>query len=60
MLKLKSIPLYYSPESVEDLQAYIKQLPKDDQFLANLIFGLTWNCCARLTDPDQTGGDDNG
>jgi hypothetical protein len=50
--KLNPIGLYNTFETVEELQEYIGRLPKDDQYTAWLVFGLTWNTCAHLTDPE--------
>jgi len=50
--KLQPIGLYNTFETVEELQEYIQALPKDDQYLAWLVFGLTWNTCAHLTNPE--------
>ena len=53
--RLQPIGLYYTYETVEELQAYIQQLSGEERALAYLIMGLTWNTCAHLT---KKGGDE--
>lgn len=50
--KLQPIGLYNTFETLEELQEYIQALPKDDHYIAWLVFGLTWNTCAHLTNPE--------
>ena len=50
--KLNPIGLYNTFETVEELQAYIEALPEQDHYIAWLVFGLTWNTCAHLTNPE--------
>ena len=51
MTKLNPIGLYNTFKTVAELEEYILALPKDEQQVAWLVFGLTWNTCAFLTDP---------
>ena len=50
--KLQTIGLYNTFETLEELQEYIQALPRDDHYIAWLVFGLTWNTCAHLTNPE--------
>lgn len=47
--RLAPIGLFYTYETVEELQEYVDQLSEDQRALASLIMSLTWNTCAHLT-----------
>ena len=40
--------LFWTPESVEELQEYVEQFNSGEKALAYAIMGMTWNLAAKL------------
>ena len=54
-MKLEPIGLFVTPESVQELQDYIENLPSHDKPIAAVVMGMTWNLCAKLTGESENG-----
>jgi hypothetical protein len=54
---LKSSNIFATPDNAEVIHEYIKNFPKDQQLALLTVAGMTWNLCAKLTQPDISSSD---
>ena len=54
MSKLQPVNIFYTPESIEELQDCLAQYAGTDAVIAQTAAFMAWNLAARLTSTEET------
>ena len=54
MSKLQPVNIFYTPESIEELQDRLAQYAGTDAVIAQTAAFMAWNLAARLTSTEET------
>ena len=52
-MNIKPNNLFYTPETLEELEQRLQSLHSSERMVAMIFMGMTWNLCAKLTSPIQ-------
>jgi len=51
-VKIKVVPVFATPDSMEDLQDYLAKFSGSNAVAANVCAFMAWNLAAKLTNPN--------
>ena len=58
MSKLQLVNIFYTPDSIEELQDHLAQYTGTDAVIAQTAAFMAWNLCAKLTSTEETTEDE--
>ena len=58
MSKLQPVNIFYTPDSIEELQDHLAQYTGTDAVIAQTAAFMAWNLAARLTSTEETAADE--
>ena len=58
MGKLQPVNIFYTPNSIEELQDHLAQYTGTDAVIAQTAAFMAWNLCAKLTSTEETTEDE--
>lgn len=58
-MNIGKMGLFYTPQSVKEIEDYIESLPSEDKAVAYTIMGMTWNFLAETVKVAQEFGGDS-
>ena len=58
MSKLQPVNIFYTPNSIEELQDHLAQYTGTDAVIAQTAAFMAWNLCAKLTNTEETTEDE--
>lgn len=53
-MKLKPIGLFHTPESLDEMMAYVEKFSGSERAAAMTVAMMMWNLCAKLTNETNT------
>ena len=53
-MKLKPFGWFYTPESLDEMMAYVEKLSGSERAAAMTVAMMMWNLCAKLTNESNT------